>query len=54
MKDTLLRVLRNKAAWVGIILVLGSLGIKLSPEAQQVIQLLGPEIATEAAKGEHD
>lgn len=47
MKSTLLRVLRNRVAWVLITIALGALGVKLSPETQQAIIQLGPAVATE-------
>lgn len=54
MKNTLLRVLRNRVAWVLIVIALGAAGIKLSPEAQQAVIQLGPVIATEADQGTHE
>lgn len=50
----LVRILRNRVAWVGIALLLGSIGVKLSPEAQQAIQAIGPAIADELSKGEDE
>lgn len=48
--NTLLRVLRNKAAWPLIIALAGAAGIKLTTEQQQAVIELGPAIATEAAE----
>lgn len=48
--NTLLRLLRNKAAWALIIALAGAAGLKLTTEQEQAVIELGPAIATEAAE----
>ena len=47
---TLLRRLRNNAAWALIIALAGAAGIKLTTEQERAVIELGPAIATEAAE----
>lgn len=54
MKQTLIRVARNKVFWLLVISLASAAGLKMSPELQQALQIVGPEIATEIDKGENE
>lgn len=46
--------LKTRAAWVLIAALAGAVGIKLTSEQQQAIQIIGPELATEIDKAWHE
>lgn len=46
--------LKTRAAWVLIAALAGAVGIKLTSEQQQAIQIMGPELATEIENAAND